>query len=126
MTKQLSGKIVKGWGYEIIWATNEKYTGKILVFEKKDSKFSMHFHRDKDETWLVHAGKFRLTYCDTETATYIDRILDEGDTWRNYPLVPHQLTALEDNSMIFEVSTADSVDDNYRIMPGDSQRHDNA
>ena len=42
-------------------------------------------------------------------------------TWRNKPLLPHQLEALEDNSSITEVSTADSVEDNYRLIPGDSQ-----
>ena len=28
---------------------------------------------------------------------------------------------MQPNSMIFEVSTVDSVEDNYRIGPGDSQ-----
>ena len=118
---QLTGKVDKGWGYEIIWATNEKYCGKIMVFEKVGAKFSMHFHKEKDETWFVNAGAFRLIYCDTTTATYVEKVLQEGDTWRNHPMVPHQLIALKANSMIFEVSTADSVEDNYRIAPGDSQ-----
>jgi|TARA_R110001592_G_scaffold118369_2_gene320751 hypothetical protein len=39
--------------------------------------------------------------------------------------MPHQLIALEDGSSLTEVSTADSVEDNYRIGPGDSQT-DNA
>lgn len=121
MIQRLEGKVDKGWGYEIIWATNEKYAGKILVFEKEGAKFSMHFHKDKDETWFVNAGQFKLIWCDTKTCTYFEKILNEGDTWRNPPLQPHQLIALKPNSMIFEVSTADSVEDNYRIMPGDSQ-----
>jgi len=115
------GKIDKGWGYEIIWATNNKYAGKILVFERVGAKMSMHFHKEKDETWFVNAGQFRLTFCDTNSAQYSERILNEGDTWRNPPLLPHQLTALQPNSMIYEVSTADSPEDNYRIIPGDSQ-----
>ena len=45
-----------------------------------------------------------------------------GDTWRNKPLVPHQLIAEVDNSKIIEVSTTDSVEDNYRVEPGDSQK----
>ena len=44
-----------------------------------------------------------------------------GDTWRNKPLVPHQLIAEVDNSKIIEVSMADSVEDNYRVAAGDSQ-----
>jgi hypothetical protein len=36
--------------------------------------------------------------------------------------MPHQLEALEPNSSLTEVSTPDSVGDNYRIIPGDSQK----
>jgi hypothetical protein len=35
--------------------------------------------------------------------------------------VPHRLTCLEQGTII-EVSTADSVEDNYRVLPGDSQK----
>jgi quercetin dioxygenase-like cupin family protein len=48
--------------------------------------------------------------------------LNPGDVWHNPPLQPHQLEALEDNSSLTEVSTPDSVEDNYRIVPGDSQK----
>ena len=42
-------------------------------------------------------------------------------TWHNPPLQPHQLVCMEPGSSVTEVSTADSVEDNYRIAPGDSQ-----
>lgn len=119
---RLSGVIPKGWGYELIWATNDKYCGKIMVFERAGAKFSMHFHKDKDETWFVNSGRFRLRYIDTTTATLFEQELKEGDVWHNPPLMPHQLEALDDNSSITEVSTPDSVEDNYRITPGDSQK----
>ena len=119
---RLEGKVDKGWGFEIIWATKENYAGKILVFEKAGNKFSMHFHKEKDETWFVNAGKFKLRWIDTKTATIYEQELNEGDTWHNPPLQPHQLEAMTDGAMIFEVSTADSVEDNYRIAPGDSQK----
>jgi len=122
MLNQLKGFVKKGWGHELIWSTNEKYTGKLLVFEKKGSKFSMHFHIQKDETWYVSQGSFLLRWIDTETATINEKNLNVGDTWRNFPTVPHQLEALEDGSTVIEVSTADSVEDNYRIFPGDSQK----
>jgi hypothetical protein len=35
--------------------------------------------------------------------------------------LPHQLHCLEEGTII-EVSTPDSVEDNYRVRPGDSQR----
>lgn len=120
--QRLTGVVKKGWGYELIWATNDKYCGKIMVFEKAGAKFSMHFHKEKDETWFVNSGKFKLRYIDTATATVYERELNEGDVWHNPPLLPHQLEALIDNSSMTEVSTPDSVEDNYRIIPGDSQQ----
>ena len=47
MPDRLEGKVEKGWGYELIWATNDKYCGKIMVFEKVGSKFSLHFIEKK-------------------------------------------------------------------------------
>jgi len=121
MTERLQGKVDKGWGFEIIWASNDKYCGKLMVFEKVGSQFSMHFHKDKDETWFVNAGKFKLRWIDTATAQMFEKELNEGDVWHNPPLMPHQLEAMVPGSIIYEVSTADSVEDNYRIIPGDSQ-----
>lgn len=118
---RLTGKVLKGWGYELIWASTEQYCGKLLVFDRAGSRCSMHFHKDKDETWLVTAGSFKVTWCDTDTAQYYDKILQQGDTWHNAPLVPHRLESLEDGSTVVEVSTPDSVEDNYRIQSGDSQ-----
>lgn len=119
---QLTGKVDKGWGYEIIWATNDKYTGKVLVFEKAGAKMSFHFHKEKDETWFINSGKFLLRYIDTTTASMFEKELNEGDVWRNPPMLPHQLEAMSDGATLTEVSTPDSVEDNYRIVPGDSQK----
>ena len=119
---RLQGKVDKGWGYELIWATNDKYCGKIMIFEKIGSKFSMHFHKEKDETWFVNNGKFIVRWIDTKDATIFEKELKEGDTWHNPPLQPHQLEALEPMSSVTEVSTPDSVEDNYRLIPGDSQQ----
>ena len=118
---QLNGVQEKGWGRELIFATNDKYCGKLMFFDKKGAKFSMHFHKEKDESWFVNAGSFKLRYIDTQTATVMEKVLGPGDTWRNPPLMPHQLEALEAGSSITEVSTPDSIEDNFRIIPGDSQ-----
>ena len=116
---RLNGMVKKGWGHEMIWATNDLYCGKLMHFNK-DAKFSMHFHSDKDETWLILEGKFELRYIDTKDASTHSKILKEGDTWRNYPLEPHQLICIEEG-IVIEVSTPDSVEDNYRVGKGDSQ-----
>ena len=118
---QLKGQQDKGWGRELIFATNDKYCGKIMFFDKKGAKFSMHFHKEKDESWYVLNGSFTLHIIDTDNAEMETHILTKGETWRNEPLLPHQLIAMQDNSIIIEVSTPDSVEDNYRIIKGDSQ-----
>lgn len=121
---RLQGVVQKGWGYEIIWATNEKYCGKMMVFTKTGARFSMHFHKEKDESWFVNSGRFLVRWIDTKTAETHEQELKEGDTWHNPPLMPHQLIAVQSGSSITEVSTADSVEDNYRVLPGDSQKED--
>jgi mannose-6-phosphate isomerase-like protein (cupin superfamily) len=120
---RLEGIVKKGWGGEYIFATNDKYCGKIMYFHE-GAKFSMHFHSEKDETWLVMQGRFEVKYIDTKDASMYSEILNEGDTWRNFPLEPHQLICLEEG-VIVEVSTPDSVEDNYRVGKGDSQNASN-
>jgi quercetin dioxygenase-like cupin family protein len=117
---QLTGFVEKGWGHELIWATNEKYCGKLLKFNQ-GARFSMHFHATKDETWYVLSGKFKVVCIDTKDASQYDVELAQGDTWHNPPLLPHQVICIEEGTLI-EVSTPDSVEDNYRVAPGDSQK----
>lgn len=114
------GRVEKGWGHEEIFATNDLYCGKLLHF-KNDAKFSMHFHSEKDETWYVLSGKFVVHWINTLNAEVYSRELKPGMTWRNEPLCPHQLECIEAGTII-EVSTPDSVEDNYRVLPGDSQK----
>lgn len=117
---RLEGFVKKGWGHELIWATNDKYCGKLLSFDK-GCEFSMHFHSEKDESWYILSGKFLVKTIDTKDATINEHILNEGDTWHNPPLLPHKVVCLEEG-VIIEVSTPDSVEDNYRVMKGDSQK----
>ena len=116
---RLEGFVNKGWGSELIWATNDKYCGKFLRFDT-GSKFSMHFHREKDETWYVLSGKFKVLWIDTKDASQHEEILTRGSVWHNPPLLPHQIICVEQGEVL-EVSTPDSVEDNYRVAKGDSQ-----
>lgn len=117
---RLDGFVKKGWGHELIWATNDKYCGKLLKFNT-GAKFSMHFHAEKDETWYVIDGRFKVITIDTTTANRLETDLGPGDKWHNPPLLPHQVICLEEGTII-EVSTPDSVEDNYRVAKGDSQK----
>lgn len=120
MVTRLTGFVQKGWGHELIWATNEKYCGKLMKFNK-GARFSMHFHAQKDESWYVLDGVFYVHCINTTTADTITTKLIAGDTWRNEPLNPHQLECIEEGTII-EVSSPDSIEDNYRVAPGDSQK----
>ena len=117
---RLRGIVPKGWGSEEIWATTDKYCGKLMHFDT-GAKFSMHFHAEKDESWYVLSGQFSVHYIDTIDARTHTAELNTGDTWHNRPLLPHQLVCIAAGTII-EVSTPDSVEDNYRIAPGDSQK----
>jgi mannose-6-phosphate isomerase-like protein (cupin superfamily) len=117
---RLEGLVDKGWGHELIFATNDKYCGKLLNFNE-GAKFSMHFHAIKDETWLVFEGLFDVLTINTDDASVKKRRLQPGDSLRIEPLVPHQLFCIEEGTII-EVSSPDSVEDNYRVAKGDSQK----
>lgn len=113
-------EISKGWGSEIIWANQPEYCGKFLVFDA-GKKMSMHFHKDKIETWYVLEGQLILRKIQTKDAFSYERNINVGDVIHNNPLEPHQLEAITD-AVVLEISTRDSVEDNYRIIPGDSQK----
>jgi hypothetical protein len=122
MTLQTLGKVDKGWGFEIVFANNEKYCGKLLVFERAGSKTSLVFHKEKAKSWFINAGRFKVTFIDVSTGEIKQSELSEGQTADFGPLGPHQVEALVDNSMIFEVGTADHVEDRFRLSPGDTQK----
>tara|TARA_R110001632_G_scaffold19938_2_gene60052 strand:+ start:1443 stop:1799 length:357 start_codon:yes stop_codon:yes gene_type:complete len=116
---RLEGFVSKGWGSELIWATNDKYCGKFLKFNT-GAKFSMHFHMEKDESWYILSGRFEVHWIDTKDASLHVEELCAGDTWHNPVLLPHQIIC-KDAGEVLEVSTPDSVEDNYRVGKGDSQ-----
>jgi streptogramin lyase len=121
MNLQQLGKIDKGWGFEIIFANNDHYCGKLLVFERAGAKTSLVFHKEKRKSWFVNAGKFKVKYIDVATGEVKEAVLGEGKTADFAELGPHQVEALVPNSIIFEVGTGDYIEDRFRLAPGDSQ-----
>jgi streptogramin lyase len=122
MNLQKLGKIDKGWGFEVVFANNDKYCGKLLVFTQAGSKTSLIFHKEKTKSWFVNAGKFKVTFIDVATGEIKQSELTEGQTADFGILGPHQLEALVANSMIFEVGTSDYLEDRFRLAPGDTQK----
>lgn len=121
MNLQQPGKVDKGWGFEIVFANNNSYCGKLLVFERAGAKTSLVFHKEKRKSWFVNAGKFKVRYIDIASGEMKEVVLEEGKTVDFAELSPHQVEALAPNSIIFEVGTGDYVEDRFRLAPGDTQ-----
>jgi mannose-6-phosphate isomerase-like protein (cupin superfamily) len=108
-------RVEKQWGHELWIHNDSQYCGKLLVFTNSGNKFSMHYHMLKNETWYVQEGAFQFDWIDTESAERCYTQLQKGDVVYIEKGLPHQLTALIDNSIVFEVSTEHFDDDSYRI-----------
>jgi hypothetical protein len=121
MTLQNTGKVDKGWGFELVFANNDKYCGKLLVFDQIGAKTSLVFHKEKAKSWFINAGRFKISCIDVATGELKQSELSEGQTADLGQLGPHQIEALEANSIIFEVGTADYIEDRFRLAPGDTQ-----
>ena len=117
-----TGKTDTDYGYEIIWTNTENYCGKMLIFEKAGSKTSMLFHKQKRKSWFVNSGRFKISYIDVTTGFPREALLEEGKTADFAELSPHQVEALADYSVIFEVGTSDYIEDKFLLTPSDSRK----
>lgn len=91
----------KPWGRELLVASTEHYTGKVLWMNAgKGGAFQ--YHRVKDEAFYLFSGtavvKFRDSAGDQEV------VIGPGDAYHVPPGAPHQVTAIT-NCVFFEAST---------------------
>ena len=96
-------RVEKPWGHELIWAESEHYVGKIL-FVRAGESLSLQFHREKDESWLVHSGRAQIEMARAGEAVPQAEIVGPGAAFRIRPGTVHRVTALEDTTIV-EVST---------------------
>ena len=101
-------RVDKPWGYELIWALTGDYAGKVL-FVRAGHSLSLQFHREKDESWLVHAGRAELELGEAGTKALSVEVVGPGAAFHISPGTVHRLTALEDTT-ILEVSTPEIED----------------
>ena len=103
--------VEKPWGHELIWATTDRYVGKILHIRAGEA-LSLQYHRVKDETIMVLAGRMQLVYFgDGEEPK--TRELVPREPFHIVPGMRHRMTALEDTDVL-EVSTTE-LDDVVRL-----------
>ncbi len=104
-------RVDKPWGYELIWAENDLYVGKILHV-KADQSLSLQFHHQKDETMYVITGRVRI-----DVGPSADRLevldLPAGQGLRLRPGMVHRISALVDSDVL-EASTP-HLDDLVRL-----------
>ncbi len=105
-------KVEKPWGHELIWATTDAYTGKVL-FVRKGEQLSLQFHREKDETIYVQEGQIELEIGDPGQGALDVEIVAAGRSFHIRPGTVHRFRALED-AVVLEVSTP-HLDDVVRL-----------
>lgn len=104
----------KPWGYEIRFAQNDKYLGKILYIAQ-GHRLSRQYHQLKDETIMVYEGTLILELGIPGTKSFETRTLNYGDRYRILPGVVHRFCAPERKSVtLIEVSTPE-IDDVIRL-----------
>jgi mannose-6-phosphate isomerase len=107
-----STKIDKPWGHELMWALTDDYCGKLL-FVRAGESLSLQFHREKDESWLVHSGRARLDMAAPGEKVPRSEVVGPGAAFRILPGTVHRVTALDDTTII-EVSTP-QIEDVVRL-----------
>ena len=105
-------RVDKPWGHELVWALTDVYCGKLL-FVKAGQSLSLQFHREKDESWLVHSGRAKLELGEAGETVLNEEVVAAGAAFHFPPGTVHRITALEDTT-ILEVSTS-QIDDVVRL-----------
>ncbi len=105
-------RVEKPWGHELIWALTDSYCGKLL-FVRAGASLSLQFHKEKEESWLVHSGRAKLELGDAGKAVLQQEVVTAGSAFHYRPGTVHRVTALEDTT-ILEVSTP-HLDDVVRL-----------
>jgi mannose-6-phosphate isomerase len=100
-------RVEKPWGYELVYASTERYCGKI-IFIRAGEELSLQFHRKKDETIYVQSGRVEFEIGDPGKPTDTE-VVAPGRAFRLEPGTVHRMRALED-TVVLEVSTAEMND----------------
>jgi hypothetical protein len=117
MTIRATGGKDTPWGTEIIWVSNEKFCGKILIFKEAGAKTPIQFQKVKHKTWFVNEGTFIVRWIDTATGVAKENVIKQADVVDVPPLRPFQLEALLPNSILLESGTAELENDLCILTP---------
>lgn len=105
----------KSWGFELWFANNDKYCGKLLAVspDKWSSNGKFHYHKIKDETFFVVEGTLILNYQGDDGIFYEIQIPEWG-SFRVPPGMKHRFSGKGSYCKFIEVSTKHMEEDSYR------------
>jgi mannose-6-phosphate isomerase len=98
-------RVAKPWGWEIVWAQSDRYTGKLLHVVA-GCRLSLQYHDEKVETQCLLSGSALLTV-EGRDGTLHEISMLPGKGYTIQPFQIHRLTAVEDAEIV-EVSTPES------------------
>ncbi|MFP6627370.1 MAG: cupin domain-containing protein [Deltaproteobacteria bacterium] len=104
-------RVDKPWGFELIWANNGRYVGKILHIDAGQA-LSYQYHRVKEETIFVLKGTLFLHVAEAEAEPQVVEIR-EGQTFHIAPGLRHRFEARAEVDLL-EASTPE-LDDVVRL-----------
>lgn len=107
----------KGWGEEFWIVNTPLYCGKKLIL-KEGKKCSIHYHREKDETFYVQSGIVLMNIYPKYPGPKKRVIMTAGHSIHIRPGLIHRFIGLKD-SVIFEFSTQYFESDTVRLEKGD-------
>lgn len=113
-------EVAKLWGAEQWLKNDEQYCMKLL-FLKPGFQSSMHYHKEKTETFLVVAGRVALetmpyyhSHPDQSEVIKIQRLQPYQSITLN-PYTPHRFRSIVSEAVIVEASTFHSDEDVVRL-----------
>jgi mannose-6-phosphate isomerase-like protein (cupin superfamily) len=120
MTIRKTGAVQTVWGTEIVWASNDNYCAKLLVFKDSGSKTSVQFHKQQHKSWFVNEGTFIIRWIDTETGGAKELPFKQGEVMDIPPLRPYQIESLLPGSVLFETGSVELENDTFRLTPAET------
>ena len=105
-------QIDKPWGYEILWASTDRYVGKILHIEPGHT-LSLQYHNQKHESIYVLRGRMIFRYKD-DAGALVEREMIAGTAQQVPTGMVHQFEAIE-RTDVLEASTP-HLDDVVRLQ----------
>jgi len=108
------------WGYIVNWASHETYAGKILVFDKIHSKTDFYMSKNVQKSFFINQGNFTIRWIDTKNGDFLEKNLQEGETFNVAPMMPIQICNKNHYGSISQVSNGDDNIDRITILKADT------